>query len=87
MLERIAEAYRANISNVITAAAAAIIERALENGMEPETVIIDIEETGLASRPSPYYLRAVLLNWAEWGVVTCRARETSSKTNARPWWR
>lgn len=87
VLQRIADAYRLNISDTITQAAAGIIEQALKHGMEPTTVILAIEETGLASRPSPYYLRAVLRNWAEWGVITCRAREKSGTTDARPWWR
>ena len=87
IMEKIAEAYRANINQVISMAAAGVIEEALRHGMEPATVILAIEETGLASRPSPYYLRAVLRNWAEWGVITCRAREKSGTTDARPWWR
>lgn len=87
IMEKIAEAYRANIGPVITQAAAMVIEDALKNGMEPATVILGIEETGLASRPSPYYLRAVLRNWAEWGVVTSKARDRWHTTEARPWWR
>lgn len=86
-MERIAEAYRANISRDITLAAAHIIEEALKHNMEPETVILAIEETGLASRPSPYYLRAVLRNWAESGVTVSRVHERQGMTNARPWWR
>ena len=87
IMEQIAEAYRQNISREITQAAALVIENALTHGMEPATVILAIEETGLASRPSPYYLRAVLRNWAERGVATCRAREKWTQTNGRPWWR
>lgn len=86
-MERIAEAYRANISKEITQAAAHIIEEALMHQMEPETVILAIEETGLAARPSPYYLRAVLRNWAESGVTVSRVHERQGMTNARPWWR
>ena len=88
IMEQIAEAYRANVSPMISKAAAGIIERALTAGMEPATVILAIEETGMASRPSPYYLSAVLRNWAEYGVVTSRAREIGVKvTDARPWWK
>lgn len=88
IMEQIAEAYRANVSETVTRAAAGIIERALSSGMEPATVILAIEETGLASRPSPYYLSAVLRNWAERGVVVSRARDIGVKvTDARPWWR
>ena len=86
-LERIAEAYRANIAREITQAAARLIEDALRHGMEPDTVILAIEETGLASRPSPYYLRAVLQNWAESGVTVSRARNRQGRTDARPWWK
>lgn len=87
VMEQIAESYRANISPMISKAAAGIIERALNNGMEPATVILAIEETGMASRPSPYYLSAVLRNWAENGVVVSRARDIGVKiTEARPWW-
>lgn len=87
VMEKIAEAYRANINTMISKAAAGIIERALTNGMEPATVILAIEETGMASRPSPYYLSAVLRNWAQNGVVVSRARDIGVKTTeARPWW-
>ena len=87
IMEQIAEAYRANISPTITQAAALVIENALKSGMEPDTVILGIEETGLASRPSPYYLRAVLRNWAERGVVTSRTRERWNTTQGLPWWK
>ena len=87
VMEQIAEAYRANINPMISKAAAGIIERALTAGMEPATVILAIEETGMASRPSPYYLSAVLRNWAQNGVVVSRARDIGVKTTeARPWW-
>lgn len=87
VMEQIADAYRMNINKMISKAAAGIIERALAAGMEPATVILAIEETGMASKPSPYYLSAVLRNWAENGVVVSRARDIGVKTTeARPWW-
>ena len=87
IMEQIAEAYKANVNPMISKAAAGIIERALGAGMEPATVILAIEETGMASRPSPYYLSAVLRNWAQNGVVVSRARDIGVKTTeARPWW-
>lgn len=86
-MDMIAEAYRANIGDRITRAAASIIEEALTHGMEPDTVVLAIEETGLASRPSPYYLRAILMNWAYSGVTVSRVRETQGITDARPWWK
>lgn len=89
IMDQIATAYKENINPMITAAAAGIIERALQHGMEPQTVIQAIEETGMASRPSPYYLSAVLRNWAESGVVLSRSRGGADihTTQARPWWR
>ena len=89
IMGQIALAYHENISEKITKVAAGIIERALKNGMEPATVILAIEETGMASRPSPYYLSAVLRNWAENGVVLSRSKGGADvrTTDARPWWR
>lgn len=88
IMQRIAEAYRENVGPVITKAAASIIEDALRHDMEPTTIIMAIEETGMASRPSPYYLAAILRNWAENGVVLRRQYvSTVSTTNARPWWK
>lgn len=87
IMEQIASAYRDNIGPTISRAAAIVIEDALRAGMEPITVIMAIEETGLASRPSPYYLRAILRNWAENGVVVSRLRDHISTTQARPWWK
>ncbi len=86
-MARIAEAYRANVAREITQAAARLIEDALTHGMEPATVIMAIEETGLASRPSPYYLRAILKNWAENGVVVSRVSNEIKTTVGRPWWK
>ena len=89
IMRRIADSYRENIAERITKVAAEIIEAALKNGKEPATVILAIEETGMASRPSPYYLAAVLRNWATHGVVVSRARGNAevTTTEARPWWR
>lgn len=86
---RIAEEYRGNISDRITNVAASVIEEALRNGMEPNTVILAIRETGMASRPSPYYLKAVLRRWAETGVVVSRCSQNTDiyTTQARKWWR
>ena len=89
IMHRIATCYKANVNPMITAVAAGIIERALKHGMEPETIIKAIEETGMASRPSPYYLSAVLRNWAESGVTVTRTTGQADvrTTEARPWWR
>ena len=87
VMQLVADAYRENVAEKITKAAAQIIEDALTHGMEPDTVIMAIEETGLASRPSPYYLRAVLRNWAENGVVFSRVHDAVKVTEGRPWWK
>ena len=89
IMDQIAEAYRQNINPMISGVAAQMIEQALKSGMEPGTVILAIEETGMASRPSPYYLAAILKRWAESGVVVSRSRGgfDVSTTAARPWWR
>ena len=81
IMMRIAEEYRGNISEMITNVAASIIEEALRNGMEPNTVILAIRETGMASRPSPYYLKAVLRRWARAWLSADTAR---TRTSAPP---
>lgn len=87
-MARIAEAYRENISPTITRVAAQLIEDALTHGMEPATVILAIEETGMAARPTPYYLRAILRHWAEFGVVVSkREGHVMGTTKAWPWWK
>ena len=89
IMEMIAREYKENISERITGVAAGIIEAALKKGMEPGTVILAIRETGMASRPSPYYMAAVLRRWAETGVVVSRAMGgfDVSTTQATKWWR
>lgn len=89
VMDMIVAAYQANISEWISASVAHIIEDALRHGMEPATVILAIQETGMAPRPSPYYLAAVLRNWAENGVVLSKSSgyHKVSTTKARPWWR
>ena len=89
IMDMIVAAYQANISEWISASVAHIIEDALRHGMEPATVILAIQETGMAPRPSPYYLAAVLRNWAENGVVLSKSSgyHKVSTTKAKPWWR
>ena len=87
MLEKIRQSYEDNIGPM-TKAAANLIEDAMNAGsFDVDTVILAIEETGLASRPSAYYLRAVLRNWAETGVAFSRLYSRHHKIDARPWWR
>lgn len=80
------EAYNDNIGQM-TGVAARMIEQAFENGLEVEEIVMAIEETGLASRPSAYYLRAVLQNWAETGVTVSRARHEVRTNKAQKWWK
>ena len=85
--ERIREAYIENVCDRMTAAAAKIIEDAYQAGMTIEQIIMAIEDTGLAPRPSPAYLRAILQEWARCGVAVSRSTREVSKCNAKPWWR
>ena len=89
IMDMIVSSYKANINEWISGAAASIIEDALKHGMEPATVILAIQETGMAPRPSPYYLAAVLRNWAENGVVVSKSSgfHKIRTTQAKPWWR
>lgn len=76
MMIRIGKAYMQNVARQITAAAARVIEDGLRE-FDPDTVLLAIEETGLAPKPSPAYLRAILRNWKEKGV---------SARVQKPWW-
>lgn len=84
--EAIKEAYNDNIG-AMTGAVAKIIEQAFEAGLTSEEIIMAIEETGLAPNPSPYYMRAILKNWAESGVTVSRIRHLSRTNNASKWWK
>ena len=85
-LEEIRVAYEENIGPM-TGAVASMIEAAAEHGLTHVEVIWAIEETGLAPRPSPYYLRAILRNWAETGVTVSRHHDQISPNKARKWWK
>lgn len=85
-MEMIREAYEENIGRM-TAASASIIEKALQNGLKPDEIVMACEETGLASRPSGYYLAAVLRNWAENGVTVSRVRNKVQPNEGRKWWK
>ena len=84
--EAIREAYTDNIGPM-TGAAAKLIEKALDGGLKVEEVIMAIEETGLAPRPSAYYLKAILENWVECGVTVSRLRHEVRVNSGQKWWR
>ena len=86
-MERIKNAYLDNISDNLTGAVAAIIERALQHGLTCDEVVMAIEETGFAPYPSPRYLQKVLENWSENGVTVSRVRHEAKANNANPWWK
>lgn len=85
--ERILNAYLDNVADHMTAAAAAVIENAYKAGLEVDEIIMAIEETGLAERPTPFYLRAILKNWIAEGYCKSRLRNIQEKNNSRvAWW-
>lgn len=47
---------------------AGLIKNACRLGMQPETVCMAIDETMFAPRPTPHYLRAILLRWMQNGI-------------------
>ena len=86
-LEQIRDSYVDNIGP-LTGAVASLIEDAFYKGkLEVEEILMAIEETGLAPRPSPYYLRAILKNWAENGVTVSRLHHEIKKNNGMKWWK
>lgn len=86
-LEQIRDSYVDNIGP-LTGAVASLIEDAFYKGMlELEEILMAIEETGLAPHPSPYYLRAILKNWAENGVTVSRLHHEIKKNNGMKWWK
>ena len=85
--ERIREAYIDNVSDRMTGAAAKIIEDAYQAGMSIEQIIMAIEDTGLAPRPSPAYLRAILVEWTQCGITVSRSTREVTQCKAKPWWK
>lgn len=85
--ECIKDAYLANIADSMTGAVAHMIEQAFEKGLTASEIVMAIEETGFAPRPSPYYLKAILERWAEYGVTVSKIRHLSRMNHAEPWWK
>lgn len=85
--ERIRDAYIDNVCDRMTAAAAHMIEEAFQAGMTVEDIILAIEDTGLAPRPSPAYLKAILATWAKEGYTVSRLRREVHPCKGKPWWK
>lgn len=85
-MQTIREAYEENIGQ-LTGAVAKLIEQVLDHGLTAEEVVMAIEETGFAPKPSPAYLRRILQNWAETGVTVSRIRHLAAPNRALKWWR
>ena len=75
--ERICTAYTENIGPM-TAAVANMILSFLQKSLTVDNIVLAIEETGFAPRPSAYYLRAILRNWAQFGVTASKARHAAA---------
>lgn len=86
-LEDIKNAYVENISDTMTGAVAHLIERAFDKGLEADEIVMAIEETGFAPRPSPMYLKKILENWVENGVTVSKIRHYNAVNRGLPWWK
>lgn len=85
--EAIKTAYIENVGDNLPGAVAHMIERAFNSGLTAEEIVMAIEETGFAPRPSPWYLKKVLENWVENGVTISRIRHEISANRGSPWWK
>lgn len=85
--EAIKTAYLENISDTMTGAVAHMIEDAFKNGLEAAEIVMAIEETGFAPRPSPAYLRKILENWVTNGVTVSKIRHEVQSNRGQPWWK
>lgn len=83
--ERICEAYTENIGN-LNAAIIGMIASAIEKGLTVENILMAIEETAFAPRPSAAYLRAILRNWCQYGVSVAKARHEAQKDSMYSYW-
>ena len=83
----IKDAYCDNISDTMTGAIARMIEDAFKSGLEASEIVMAIEETGFAPRPSPWYLRKILENWVENGVTVSKIRHEVKANKGQPWWK
>lgn len=80
------EAYCDNIGTM-TGAAAKLLENAFDGGLTVDELVMAIEETGLAPRPSAYYLKAILENWVANGVTISKLRHQVKANRGMKWWK
>ena len=85
--ERLREAYEENLNMPITGAVAQMIENAVSHGLTVDEVIMAMEETAFAPKPTPWYLRAILQRWALTGVTVSKARHEIYANRGVKWWR
>ena len=85
--EAILTAYQENISDTMPGAVAHMIENAFRNGLEAHEIVMAIEETGFAPKPTPWYLRKILENWVENGVTVSKLRHVIKPNRGLPWWK
>lgn len=62
---RIIREYSSNVAPVLTGVMQSLIEEHVAKGMSVDDVIECIHITGMAPRPSPQYLRAVMRNYGK----------------------
>lgn len=85
--EAILTAYQENINETMPGAVAHMIEDAYKHGLEADEIVMAIEETGFAPKPSPWYLRKILENWVTNGVTVSKLRHEIKANKGLPWWR
>lgn len=85
--ESVLIAYQENINDTMPGAVAHMIEDAFKHGLEADEIVMAIEETGFAPRPSPWYLRKILENWVTNGVTVSKLRHEIKPNRGLPWWK
>ena len=66
--EMLQEYYKDNFGTRMPYPIAGLIKRACALGMGPEVVCMAIDETMFAPKPTPHYLRAILIRWMQNGI-------------------
>ena len=69
-IELLQNYYEDNLGTKMPFPIAKLAIQAEKAGMQVETFMEAIDETMFAPRPSPYYLRAVVLRWLASGILT-----------------
>ena len=83
---RICKAYTDSIGP-LNGTIANMITSFMKQGLTLDDIILAIEETAFAPRPSAAYLRAILRNWLRDGRTIARARHASQHDTPDEWWR